>query len=155
MKIIISPYSSKLKNGLQNPKNYPYFNEVIKELKKEGIYTIQIGVDGEEKFKEANEYQFNLNLKDLERLTLSVDTFISVDNFYPHLCNLINKKGIVIFSQSDPLIFGHSLHINLLKDRSYLRENQFWLWEQCSYNYEAFINPIIVKKAIESILKNE
>ena len=77
-----------------------------------------------------------------------VDIFISIDNFAPHLAWLLNKPGIVIFSQSDPLIFGHELHINLLKDIKYLRKNQFDIWETAIYNKEAFMEP---QKVIEAL----
>jgi hypothetical protein len=53
----------------------------------------------------------------------------------------IGKPGIVLWGQSDPLIFGHPENNNLLKDRKYLREKQFWWWEQCDYNAEAFVRP--------------
>src|SRR3990167_4354712 len=114
MNIIISPFSRKLRNGQLNPKepSLTWWSELIGSLKEKGYYIIQIGIDGENKLKDVNEYQFNLNLKELEKLTLFVDTFISIDNFAPHLAWLLNKPGIVIFSQSDPLIFGHELHIN-------------------------------------------
>lgn len=150
MKVIISPYSRSLKNKLPNPKNYPYFPKLIKELKNKGWYIIQIGIDGEEKFEEVDEYQFNLNFQELKQLTLFSDTFISVDNFYPHFCNLINKSGIVIFSQSNPDIFGHKLHINLLKDIKYLKNNQFSTWEETQFNIEAFIPPEII---IQNLVK--
>ncbi len=140
--IIISPWSKQLRSGGFNPKNPPlsYWLEIIKGLKEKGYYIIQIGVDGEKKLEGIDEYQFNLNLKELKQLTLSVDTFLSVDNFYHHFCWLHNKSGVVIFSQSDPIIFSHSNNINLLKDRKYLRPDQFRIWEQCSYNYDAFID---------------
>lgn len=153
-KIIISPWSRPLRNGGFNPKNPPvsYWLEIIKGLKVKGYYIIQIGVDGEKKLEGVDEYQFNLSLKELELLTLSVDNWIAVDNFFPHLAYLINKPGIVIFGQSDPLIFSHSNNINLLKDIKYLRKDQFNIWENCQYNFEAFISPQTV---IENIIKND
>ena len=66
----------------------------------------------------------------------------------------------MLFGQSDPLIFGHPENINLLKDRKYLREQQFWWWEQCEYKEDAFVRPEEVikyleidKKQLESLLK--
>lgn len=142
-KIIISPWSRPLRNGKWNPKNPPvsYWLEIVKGLKLRGYYIIQIGVDGEKKLEGIDEYQFNLSFEDLKNLSLSVDIWISIDNFYPHFCNLFNKPGIVIFGQSDPKIFGHELHINIYKDDKYLRPNQYNTWEECEYNYEAFVEP--------------
>ena len=148
MNIIISPFSRKLRNGNLNPKepSLTWWSELIGLLKEKDYYIIQIGIDGEDKLKNVNEYQFNLNLKELKQLTLFIDTFISIDNFYSHFCALLNKSGIVIFSQSDPLIFGHKLHINLLKNIKYLRGNQFNIWETAMYIEKAFIEP---QKVIE------
>jgi ADP-heptose:LPS heptosyltransferase len=141
-KIIISPWSKQLRNGKYNPKNpsVAYWTELVKGLKDKNYYIIQIGVDGEKKLEGVDEYQFNLSFQNLESLTLSVDTWISIDNFYQHFCYLLNKPGFAIFAQSDPLIFGHSINTNILKDRKYLREHQFQTWEQINYNAEAFVD---------------
>ena len=43
--IIIQPYAKPLVNGKRNPKNYPYWKELISKIKEP---IIQIGVEGEE-----------------------------------------------------------------------------------------------------------
>jgi hypothetical protein len=48
MKIIIHPWSRKLRNGNKNPKDYPYWKELVKELVKEHEL-IQVGEEGEER----------------------------------------------------------------------------------------------------------
>src|ERR1035437_5377564 len=127
-KIIISPYSKPMRNNLSHPKNYPYWKELISILQKKGHHIIQIGTNNEDILTE--DVRFNLSFEKLRDLSHSADLFISVDNFFPHLANhYIGCKGIVIFSQSDPNIFGYKQNINLLKDKKYLREQQFWLWE--------------------------
>ena len=45
--IILAPYSRNLRNGKRNPKNYPFFKELVEELKKLGHTIIQIGIEGE------------------------------------------------------------------------------------------------------------
>jgi ADP-heptose:LPS heptosyltransferase len=134
--IIISPYSKQLRNGQNNPKNYPWWPELIK-LIYEPI--IQIGVEGEKQLVE--DFRQNLSLDELKNLVLQCRTWISVDSFFQHFAWDIGKYGIVLWGQSDPNIFGHPENINLLKDRKYLREKQFWLWEQCKYNVDAFVKP--------------
>ena len=42
--IIIAPFAKKLLNGKKNPKNYPFWREVIYELPG---HVVQVGVDGE------------------------------------------------------------------------------------------------------------
>ena len=68
-------------------------------------------------------------------------TWIGVDSFFQHLAWSKNKKGIVLWSVSDPLIFGHPENINLLKNRYYLTKNQFLWWDFTEYNKEAFVLP--------------
>uniref|UniRef100_A0A6M3IJQ4 Glycosyltransferase n=1 Tax=viral metagenome TaxID=1070528 RepID=A0A6M3IJQ4_9ZZZZ len=150
--ILLFPFSRPLRSGGFNPKNPPvsYWLEIVKGLKEKGYYIIQMGIDGEVKLEGIDEYKFNLPLKEIEKLMIQSYNWISIDSFAPHLAYLINKPGIVIFSQSDPLIFGHTTNTNLLKDRSYLREGvqQFWWWEQCNYKYDAFIEPSKVLEVI-------
>jgi hypothetical protein len=134
--IIISPFAQKLRNGQNNPKNYPWWSKLI-SLIDEPI--IQVGVEGEEQL--VNDFRKNLTLQELEFLILECRIWISVDSFFQHFACDIGKPGIVLWGQSDPLIFGHQENINLLKDRKYLREKQFWLWEQCSYNADVFVSP--------------
>jgi ADP-heptose:LPS heptosyltransferase len=147
-KIVISPFSKQMRNGLAHPKNYPYWKELISILKEKGYSIIQIGTSSEEILTE--DVRFNLSFKELRDLLYSADLFISVDNFLPHFANHYGcNKGIVIFSQSDPNIFGYKQNINILKDRKYLRENQFWFWEQCDFIKDAFVSPEIVANKVE------
>jgi ADP-heptose:LPS heptosyltransferase len=134
--IIISPYAQKLSNGQENPKNYPYWSELI-SLINEPI--IQIGVAGEKAL--VPDFRTNLPFTELTKLVNECRTWISVDSFFQHFCWDLGKPGVVIFSQSDPNIFGHKENINVLKDRKYLRPNQFWLWTQATYNIDAYPSP--------------
>lgn len=137
--IIISPYARGMRNNKPHPKNYPFFKKVIDNIDEE---VIQIGVNGENQL--VDNFQTNLPLTEIAELVKQCKTWISVDSFFQHFCWDLNKPGIVIFSQSDPNIFGHPENINLLKDRKYLREKQFWLWEQCEFNIDSFIEPEFV-----------
>jgi ADP-heptose:LPS heptosyltransferase len=134
--IIIAPYAQKLRNGQNNPKNYPWWPELISLINE---HIVQVGVEGEEPLVE--DFRKNLSLDELKSLVLECRTWISVDSFFQHFAWDLNKPGIVLWGQSDPLIFGHPENTNLLKDRKYLREKQFWWWEQCDYNAEAFVKP--------------
>lgn len=134
--IIISPYSKALTNGNRNPKNYPYWKELI-ELIDEPI--IQVGVEGEEQL--VPEFCKNLPIARLKELIAECRTWIGCDSFFQHLAWSCNKPGIVLWSVSDPLIFGHPENHNLLKSRDYLAENQFLWWNFTEYNADAFVKP--------------
>jgi ADP-heptose:LPS heptosyltransferase len=144
-KIVISPYSRRLrgKQGV-NPKNYCYWPEVVKGLKEKDIYITQIGVQGEDKIEGVDEFLVNKGLDELGKLIKECDIWVSIDNFCHHLGWLLGKPGIVIFGQSDPIIYGHETNENILKDRKYLRPDQFGLWESVEFNKECFVEPNIV-----------
>lgn len=146
MNIVIFPYARGMRDGQKHPKNYPYWKELIKLLKQEGHEIIQLGVDGEEQL--VDDFRRNLSFSELEKIVKECDIWIGVDSFGQHLGWSVGKRGIAIFGQSDPLIFGHKENVNLLKDRSYLREKQFWLWEQCTANDDAFVRPYEVVDAL-------
>ena len=136
--ILISPYSKKLVNGKQNPKNYPYWKELIDEP------IIQVGIDGEEQL--VPEFCKNLPIARLKELIAECRTWIGCDSFFQHLAWDCKKPGIVLWSVSDPLIYGHSENINLLKSRDYLATNQFLWWDFTEYNLDAFVLPEEVVK---------
>lgn len=142
--IIIHPFARQLKNGKENPKNYPYWEELIK-LIDEPI--VQIGIEGEKQL--VQDFRTNLDFIDLTKLVKEGRIWVGIDSFFQHFCWDLSKKGIVLWGQSDPLIFGHKENINLLKGREYLRDKQFWLWEQCEYRDDCWVSPEEVIKYLK------
>ena len=143
--IILSPYAKRMRNGKQHPKNYPYWEKVIAKIKEP---IVQVGVGGEVPL--VGDFRQNLSLEDLARLIKECKTWMGIDSFFQHYCWDQGKPGIVLWGQSDPVIFGHPENVNLLKDRKYLREKQFWLWEQCEFNADSFVDPDVVVEALKS-----
>lgn len=136
--IIIAPYARPLRNGKPNPKNYPYWKELIDQLSTM-TDIVQVGTEGEEQL--VSDFRKNLTLLELRELVLECKTWISVDSFFQHFCWDINKPGIVLWGQGDPNIFGHDENVNLLVSREYLRPNQFDYWENTEYIQECFVDP--------------
>ena len=134
--IIISPYAKKLANGNRNPKNYPYWQELIKMIDEP---IIQVGIEGEEQL--VPDFRKNLPIAELRKLLKECRIWIGVDSFFQHLAWDEGKKGIVLWGPSDPLIFGHPESINLLKDRSCLVDNQFIWWEATEHRNDRFVKP--------------
>ena len=128
-----------------HPKNYPYWKEVISMIHEP---IVQVGMEGEEQLVE--DFRKSLPLTQVADLVRQCRTWVSVDSFFQHFAWDLGKLGVVLFGQSDPNIFGHPENTNLLKDRKYLREKQFWIWEQCEFNAEAFVDPQVV---IDSLAK--
>lgn len=146
--ILISPWSRVLRDGTYNAKNYPWWDDVIEGLKDE-FNIVQIGLDGEKKLVE--DVRFNLKLADIAQLIEDCYTWISVDNFLPHLAHLVGdppKPGIVLWGTSDPNVFGYKENKNLLKSRKYLRKNQFGVWDGVKHDPNVFVSA---DKVIEAV----
>lgn len=149
MKIVIFPFAKKLRENKLHPKNYPWWPELIDLLIKDNHKIIQVGIEEETQLVE--DFRKNLSYTDLCNLLKSSDTWISVDSFGQHLGWSLGIRGIAIFGQSDPNIFGHSENINILKSKKYLRKQQFWLWEQTEFIEESFLEA---DKIFEIFIKN-
>lgn len=136
--IIISPWAKNLLNGQLNPKSpkITWWNELI-SLIKEPI--IQIGLSGEQQL--VQNFKQNLPINKLCELLQECRTFITIDSFFQHLAWDQEKSGIVIWGQSDPKIYGHEIHTNLLKDEKYLMSDQFLMWELIPYREDCFVLP--------------
>jgi ADP-heptose:LPS heptosyltransferase len=141
--IIISPYAKKLQNGKENPKNYPYWKELIDLISEE---IVQVGVDGEVQL--VDDFRSNLSMPELRQLIKDCRIWIGVDSFFQHLAWSESKPGVVLWSVSDPLIFGHKENANLLKDRVYLAENQFLWWDFIEHDSNKFVLPEEVIKCL-------
>lgn len=146
--VLLSPYARPLRNGAVNAKNYPHWKELAAELSKLGVELVQVGVEGEEQL--VPDFRKNLSIYELRKLIQECRTWIGVDSFFQHLAWDEGKRGIVLFGISDPLIFGHSNNINLLTSRSYLRKDQFGLWENESPVIDSFVQPIQVINSLRA-----
>jgi ADP-heptose:LPS heptosyltransferase len=145
--IIIAPFAQKLRNGKENPKNYPYWEQLI-SLIDEPI--VQVGVHGEKQL--VPDFRPNLPTGGLTELLNQSKAWISVDSFFQHWAWHNNKKGVVLWSVSDPKIFGHPENINLLKSRDFLAKNQFLWWEEVPYNADNGVDPEVAANAIKGLV---
>jgi hypothetical protein len=150
IKIFVSPFSKQMRWGdnIDNPKNFPHWEHLIKLMEIEGWEVTQfIGREGEPRYAKVCK---SMGIPDLVKLVKEeMDFFLCGDNFLQHLCHFYDKRGFVIFGQSNPEIFGYPENINILKDTKYLRKLQFWDWEQTPYIPEAFPSAIEVFNIIK------
>ena len=155
--ILISAWSKPLRDGRWNAKNpsKEWWTKTTKLLKDEGFDVWQCGQGPEIKLKFIDRHLWDKDLWALGEDIKTCSTWISVDNFFQHFAWLQFKKpGIVIWSQSDPEVFGHVNNINLLKDKKHLREKQYEMWEAATYNREAFVEPEEIVKTVKELLEN-
>jgi ADP-heptose:LPS heptosyltransferase len=149
MHVVISPFSKKMRNGKENPKNYPHWKEVVERLQEEAYEVFQISVDSEPDLG-CDERLTNMPIWDLQSLIERSHVWIAVDNFLGHFAHHIGKPGIVIFGKSDPAIFGYPENCNMLKHQMYLRQKQFDIWERESFNAKVFVDPEEIVKQVEN-----
>jgi len=150
VKILFHPFTQKLRTGMPSAKQYPAdtWKRVVAMLPEHEI--IQIGVHGEEKM--CNDFRVGLPLREIEYLVRECDTWVCCDSFLQHMAVPIGKPGVVVWSVSDPLIFGYQWNRNVIKDRSFLRADQFGMWESETFNLDAFPSPRDVVHEIRNAL---
>ncbi|NDD14508.1 MAG: hypothetical protein EB072_18150, partial [Betaproteobacteria bacterium] len=98
------------------------------------------------------DFRKNLPIQAVRQLMRQCTTWISCDSFLQHLGWDEKKTGIVLWSVSDPNIFGHPENINLLKDRANLSQDQFLWWESYEYDPSKFVAPEAVLEALGRLL---
>jgi ADP-heptose:LPS heptosyltransferase len=135
---------------MPNAKSYPadWWNAVVQNFGDENF--IQIGLQGEDRL--VSDHRTNLKMIEISKLIDECNIWIGCDSFLQHLARHHSKPGIVVWSKSDPTIFGYPENVNLLADRKYLRKNQFDMWEAETFTPEAFVPPYDVISAIRSMV---
>lgn len=121
MKILTS------EGNVKNAKSYPYWEELYALLKVHKVKKLE-GI---------------LPLNEVKDLVEWADVVITIDSFLPHLIeyHMINKKVIVLWGKSDPLLFGYKKNTNILKDRKYLKPQQYQWWRDEPINDDVFVLP--------------
>lgn len=127
MRLLISP------GNVHNAKSYPHWTRLLELVQDCEIEKIE-GILSEPKIIELVNW---------------CDVWVSIDSFLPHLVNYYKlKPGIVLWGKSDPLIFGYPGNTNLLKDRKYLRKDQFGWWKIEPVNPDVFVSPEVILQEI-------
>ncbi|MFA5050998.1 MAG: hypothetical protein WC499_02690 [Patescibacteria group bacterium] len=128
MKILVSA------GNIKTAKSYPYWEKFFELAKGHEIKKIE-GI---------------LPFSEIVKMVNECDIWISIDSFLPHLCAYHKlKRGVVLWSKSDPLIFGYEHNINLLKSREYLRPDTYGTWSDTVCDKNAFVSPQVLLQEIE------
>lgn len=149
--ILFCPRSRKMRNGKTNPKDYPHWLAVIRDLAQRH-HIVQIGADGEQPIPGAQEHHFGSPYAVLKGYLDKADMILGVDNFLQHFAALYGKRGVVIFGQSDPRIFGCEGNDNILVHPDALRQYQFQTWEEIEYRDDVWPDPQMVVQRVEAML---
>jgi len=125
------------RGNVKNAKSYPYWDDLMNLL--EG--------------NEIREINGIFTTTQLLEIVNWCDVWVSIDSFLPHFCAYHKlKPGIVIWGKSDPELFGYKHNVNLLKDKSRLREDQYGVWKDIKLDEEDFFKPEIIRQSVESMV---
>jgi len=124
MNIAIAPFSKINVPIPFNPKNWPFWGELVSVLKKQGHKITQFAVAGEPSFG-CHEFCVNAKMDKVKEILSKMDFCICVDTWLQHACNTLGIPCIVIWSVTDPEIFGYPHHVNLIGDKECFSENQY------------------------------
>ena len=121
--IVISAWAKQLPDNHVNPKNYPWWPELISKLPQP---IVQVGLPGETQL--VPDFQCGLSLEGLASLIHECDFWISCDSFVQHYAWDLGKPGVVLWGPSDPIIYGHPENMNITKGREFQSKEQFLMW---------------------------
>lgn len=134
--IVISPWAKQLPDNKWNPKNYPWWPELIRMLP---TPIVQVGVQGETQL--VPDFRPNLSLMELAALINASYFWISCDSFVQHYAWDLGKPGVVLWGPSDPIIFGHPENLNITKGRSFQSKDQFLMWHLIENRTDWWYSP--------------
>lgn len=148
--IIISPWAKQMPDNKPNPKNYPWWSDLIQVLPPE---IIQVGVSGE--IQLVPDFRCNLSMSELGKLILSCDFWISCDSFIQHFAWDLGKPGAVLWGPSDPNIFGHPENLNISKGPEFKSDQQFLMWHLIDCRDDWWQPPHVVSDLIQKRFLNQ
>jgi len=147
--ILFAPFAARSPSlkGQASPKDYPEPKKLA-DLLENVDEVIQVGGGNDEQV--CKDFRPNLDFDELGKLIHASRTGISVDSYLQHCYWYFDRRAIVLLGISDPLIFSHDIHLNLLQDRKFLRPKQFDLYYLNQYNPDAFVKPQDVLLALSA-----
>jgi len=132
-------------------KEWPFFEEFI-SLNPE-VDFIEVLVEGQTPTKGASAI-YGTRKEILQELR-NADLFISIDSWLQHLASMqTDKLGLVIFSRSNPAIFGYPKFNNVFKDSKYFKSNPYDTWLPSDVIMESFVSVERVQECFLECLTN-
>ena len=133
---MISPWAKQLPDNKINPKNYPWWPQLISLLPQP---VVQVGVTGEQQL--VSDFRVNLNLSELAALIKSSNFWISCDSFVQHYAWDLGKPGVVLWGPSNPIIYGHPENLNITKGAQFQSKDQFLMWHLIENRTDWWYSP--------------
>ena len=153
MRVLLSPFCKPMRNDKRNPKEYPWWNDVVKQLVEHDVGVVQLSTKVDPTLPGTFLRYDDLSYSDIVEAVNVFDVWLSCDSFLPHLCYAYGlKPGVVVWGKSDPRVFGYPCNKNLIKSEGCLRRYQFNIWEEEQYDERVFVRPAVVMESVLSLL---
>lgn len=151
---LIAPFAVRLPDGRPNPKSPPisWWDPIVKSMLSSGVEIFHVCSAKDPGVINGVKRVEDPTMDELEALVKGARFFVSVDTFLQHFASLHGLRGVVVWSQSDPAIFGYSDNINVYRSKEYFRQYQFQTWSQTTYMEEAFPLTADVILAVQKFL---
>lgn len=123
--------------------------ELIREMPD---YTfVQLGLPDELHVEGAIDLRGKTSLREAFALIKCADSFVGIDSNFSHVTNAFDIPGVVLFGDSDPLLWGHENNINIYK-KVECSPCYYYLWnEKCPYDHSC-MTSISVREVKEALL---
>ncbi len=113
---------------------------------------IQLGTKNEEKIKGAIDLLGKTSIREAMALVKYAELFVGVNSFLAHATNAFGTRGVVIWGDTTPKVFGHSNNINIYKNLACSPCFDILSGGECPYDNRC-TKEISVKEVEEAILQ--
>ncbi|WP_217602936.1 glycosyltransferase family 9 protein [Chitinophaga sp. GbtcB8] len=79
---------------------------------------IQLGLAKEEGVTNAIDLRGKTTLRQALSIIKHADSFVGIESFFAHVTNAFQKRGVVLFMDATPMLWGHQNNINMYKKLS-------------------------------------
>ena len=149
--VTINPTSFCSKNEEWDISNW---TKIISQFPQ--IDFIQIGKSDEQKISGAIDYRGVYNLRECIAILKNSKIYLGVDSFFGHVASAFDIKGIILFGDSSPFVYGHDNNINIYKALPCSPCFELLGGSSCPYNIACMkeISIEMVSNEIREILLN-
>lgn len=134
-----------------NLKSYPYWGPVVRAIRDAGLSVTQLGVDGDTML-DVDEFLLNRPMGDLRDRIARATLALSVDTWLHHAAHALGVPAVVVWTVTDPLVYGYRSHTNLIGSGESLTANQFGfmdaMWAGMKSTPPAYVTPAQIVKAV-------
>lgn len=101
---------------------------------------LQLGVASESLIEGAIDCRGKYSLREQLAILAHSSLYVGLDSFWGHACSALGIKGIILFGDSSPTIWGHSNNINIYKSYSCSPCIDWLYGDKCPYSNKCMLD---------------